>query len=194
MPWAPRCSGWSSRRMCRDLRCAETGNTPRRMRNVRQAEIITRLERAGDSHGWHWDDYAFALVWVVECPPPADGGSVQGVPRTRWNKREPGGPDLASHPIHSWYLQPGDAYLMRTDTTLHCTGSSPSNVAAGRSSTWPSPAATTSPKLCRTRQWTRCGRMLRIPGEPRHHLVARTGTFGWNGMAWLSRAAGSIRA
>jgi hypothetical protein len=91
----------------RDLRFAETGNTPRRMRNVRQAEIdtlgtaipqaytsdtlrralslvagepllpcpyrperyvITRLERSGDTHGWHWDDYAFALVWVHRVP------------------------------------------------------------------------------------------------------------------------------
>lgn len=143
----------------RDLRFAETGNTPRRMRNVRQAEIdtlgtviprvyestslrkalstvagepllpcpylperyvITRLERSGDTHGWHWDDYAFALVWVIECPPSADGGSVQGVPHTRWNKHDAGVDRiLAEGPIHSWQLRPGDAYLLRTDTTMH---------------------------------------------------------------------------
>jgi hypothetical protein len=82
--------------------------------------VITRLECCGDTHGWHWDDYAFALVWIVECPPAADGGIVQGVPGTRWNKDRPRIQQiLENNPVHSWEVRPGEAYLMRTDTTLH---------------------------------------------------------------------------
>lgn len=143
----------------RDLRFAATGHTPRRMRNVRQAEVvrrsavipavyesdallkllaevagepvlrcpyepeqyvITRLERAGDTHGWHWDDYAFALVWIIECPPPESGGFVQCVPGTEWNKDDPDiNRALLSGPTYSVAFAPGDVYLMRTDTTLH---------------------------------------------------------------------------
>lgn len=143
----------------RDLRFEATGNTPRRMRNVRRAQIaegstlipavygsgvlngvlseiagepvwpcpyepeqyvVTRLEHSGDTHGWHWDDYSFALVWVIECPPVDAGGFVQCVPGTTWNKQNPAiNRALVSGPMYSFELRPGDLYLMRTDTTLH---------------------------------------------------------------------------
>jgi hypothetical protein len=143
----------------RDLRFAETDNTPRRMRNVSRSEIaelgtvirevyllpamleamgrvvgeqvhpcpyppeqyvITFLERDGDTHGWHWDDYSFALVWVVECPPVSDGGFVQCVPGTSWDKQHPAiNRALVNRPIYSIELFPGDLYLMRTNSTLH---------------------------------------------------------------------------
>ncbi|MER7399326.1 ArpA protein [Streptomyces sp. NPDC000151] len=143
----------------RELEFAETGHTPRRMRNVRCQEIsahgraipalydspeiravlgevageevltcpyeperfvITELRESGDTHGWHWDDYSFALVWVVDCPPPRDGGSVQYVPGTTWNKADPQlHRQLAAGPVRTLDLRPGDRYLMRTDTTLH---------------------------------------------------------------------------
>ena len=143
----------------RDLRFAETGYTPRRMRNVSRTQIaersdlieqvyraepvlralsqiageavhecpyepeqfvITCLEQNGDTHGWHWDDYAFALVWVIECPPVGDGGFVQCVPGTVWNKQNPEiNRALTQAPIYSVELAPGDLYLMRTNTTLH---------------------------------------------------------------------------
>lgn len=143
----------------REFAMAATGGTPRRMRNVRQAEIarygtdvaatyhdpdlraalsvvageevlpcpyeperfvITELTESGDTHGWHWDDYRFALVWVIDCPPLEHGGFLQCVPNTLWHK---GNPQLhrqfVSNPIHSYELHPGDVYLMRSDTTLH---------------------------------------------------------------------------
>lgn len=82
--------------------------------------VITELERSGDTHGWHWDDYSFALVWVVDCPPAEHGGFVQCVPRTYWNKQDPQvHRQFLRQPIHSFELRPGDLYLMRTDTTLH---------------------------------------------------------------------------
>jgi hypothetical protein len=143
----------------RDLQVPQTDLSPRRMRNVGQADIaalsnvipqvyaadallraltavagepvhlcpwapeqyvITSLERDGDTHGWHWDDYSFALVWVIEAPPVSEGGFVQCVPGTRWNKSHPEvNRHLVSRPIYSLELFPGDLYLMRTNTTLH---------------------------------------------------------------------------
>ncbi|MEV4462800.1 hypothetical protein AB0J51_04170 [Micromonospora echinofusca] len=82
--------------------------------------VITCLEKDGDTHGWHWDDFTFALVWVVECPPVEHGGFVQCVPGTTWDKKRPEiNRALVSRPIYSMELFPGDLYLMRTNTTLH---------------------------------------------------------------------------
>lgn len=143
----------------RDLRLAETGNSPRCMRNVTAADIrahggatvdlygsrafiralsnvageqvlecpyepehyvITHLERPGDTHGWHWDDYSFGVIFVVDCPDVEYGGFVQTVPNTSWDKTNPQVfKQLVNNPIYSYELRPGDIYLLRTDTTLH---------------------------------------------------------------------------
>lgn len=82
--------------------------------------VITALDEPGDTHGWHWDDYSFALVWVIDCPPVEYGGFVQWVPHTEWDKNDPRLHRwFVSRPIYSIELVPGDLYLMRTDTTLH---------------------------------------------------------------------------
>jgi hypothetical protein len=82
--------------------------------------VITRLERAGDTHGWHWDDYSFGVVFVVECPPVKSGGFVQCVPGTRWDKKNPQVfQKIIDYPIRSYALRTGDLYLLRTDTTMH---------------------------------------------------------------------------
>lgn len=82
--------------------------------------VITHLETGGDTHGWHWDDYAFALVWVAHAPPIDDGGFVQCVPRTAWDKDNPRlYRQMASSVIHTIELRSHDVYFMRTDTTLH---------------------------------------------------------------------------
>lgn len=82
--------------------------------------VITHLERPGDTHGWHWDDYSFGVIYVVEVPPTDLGGFVQTVPNTSWNKAKPRVfQHLVDNPILSHALRPGDMYLLRTDTTLH---------------------------------------------------------------------------
>lgn len=82
--------------------------------------VVTRLEYSGDTHGWHWDDYSFALVWIIDCPPADYGGFVQCVPGTTWDKHDPGiGRALISGPTYSFELAPGDVYLMRASTTMH---------------------------------------------------------------------------
>lgn len=82
--------------------------------------VITHLERKGDTHGWHWDDYSFGVILVVDCPEVEMGGFVQTVPNTQWDKDDPQVfKQLVSNPIYSYELRPGDIYLLRTDTTLH---------------------------------------------------------------------------
>jgi len=143
----------------REMSFKETGDTPRRMRNVRHREIrehgvvvpavyrsadfrnalsriaaervfecpyepeqyvITELRQSGDTHGWHWDDYSFAVVWVAACPPLEHGGFVQCVPHTHWNKQDPQlHRQFVDQPIRSFELRPGDLYFLRADTTLH---------------------------------------------------------------------------
>lgn len=82
--------------------------------------VITHLDRPGDTHGWHWDDYSFGVIFVLESPAPEKGGFVQTVPNTRWNKSDPAVfRKIIANPIYSYELKPHDIYLLRTDTTLH---------------------------------------------------------------------------
>ena len=82
--------------------------------------IITSLEKSGDTHGWHWDDYSFAVIFVAECPPLELGGFGQTVSGTSWDKENPEVfRKLVDNVIRSHALVPGDLYLLRTDTTLH---------------------------------------------------------------------------
>lgn len=84
--------------------------------------VITKQQFKGDTHGWHWGDYAFALIWLVEVPPLECGGMLQCVPHTSWNKDKPLiNHYLCEHPIHTYSFQPGDVYFLRADTTLHRT-------------------------------------------------------------------------
>lgn len=84
--------------------------------------LISRHEKAGDTHGWHWGDFSFALIWVLLAPPLEDGGLLQCVPHTKWNKASPGVLRyLCENPINTYYFASGDVYFLRTDTTLHRT-------------------------------------------------------------------------
>jgi hypothetical protein len=82
--------------------------------------VISRMTEPGDTHGWHWDDYSYGMVWLLEAPPVADGGFIQCVAGTRWNKKNPALYEtLCQHPIRSYALKSGDIYFLRSDTTLH---------------------------------------------------------------------------
>lgn len=84
--------------------------------------LITRQEKKGDTHGWHWGDYSFALIWIIETPPIACGGMLQCVPHTHWDKANARINEiLCSQPIHTYGFNTGDIYFLRTDTTLHRT-------------------------------------------------------------------------
>lgn len=84
--------------------------------------IINSQERSGDTHGWHWDDYTFALIWVVEAPDCMSGGRVEFIPNTEWDKERPRErleQIVTSEEIRSRYVPAGSCYLMRANTTLH---------------------------------------------------------------------------
>ncbi|GAA2878934.1 hypothetical protein Acy02nite_77140 [Actinoplanes cyaneus] len=82
--------------------------------------VISVLDRTGDTHGWHWDDYTYGIILVLEAPPYTDGGFVQAAPGTSWDKQNPDvyGALLRSQ-VRSYALEPGDAYLIKTNTTMH---------------------------------------------------------------------------
>lgn len=82
--------------------------------------VISRLGKSGDTHGWHWDDYTYGIVLVLEAPYYTEGGFVQAVPNTSWDKENPdvyGA--LISSQVHSYAFEPGDAYIIKTNTTMH---------------------------------------------------------------------------
>jgi hypothetical protein len=82
--------------------------------------VATKLHKKGDTHGWHWDDYSLALVFILKAPRPDAGGILQCVPHTRWDKKSP---NIISYfltdNIRSYYFSAGSIYLMQTKTTLH---------------------------------------------------------------------------
>lgn len=84
--------------------------------------LISRQEKAGDTHGWHWGDFSFALIWVLVAPDIDLGGLLQCVPHTDWDKSNPHiHRYLRDNPINTYYFASGDVYFLRTDTTLHRT-------------------------------------------------------------------------
>ncbi|MGB7923002.1 MAG: hypothetical protein WCF57_07135 [Pyrinomonadaceae bacterium] len=84
--------------------------------------LITRHEKKDDTHGWHWGDFSFALIWLLETPPTEYGGMLQCIPHTDWDKSNPKIHEyLCANQITTYPFSLGDIYFLRTDTTLHRT-------------------------------------------------------------------------
>jgi len=84
--------------------------------------VITKQEFKGDTHGWHWGDYSYALIWIVEVPSLDAGGMLQCIPHTSWNKTNAQvNHFLCDNLIRTYSFFPGDVYLLKADTTLHRT-------------------------------------------------------------------------
>lgn len=84
--------------------------------------IITRQHQKGDTHGWHWGDFSYTVIWLIEAPSLEFGGMLQCIPHTDWNKDDPRVEEyLQQHPIRSYGHAKGDLYFLRSDTTLHRT-------------------------------------------------------------------------
>jgi len=83
---------------------------------------MTRQENAGDTHGWHWGDYQWALIFIIEAPAVEHGGMLQCIPHTNWDKSAPQiNRHIINNAIQSYYHATGDIYFFQTDTTLHRT-------------------------------------------------------------------------
>lgn len=84
--------------------------------------IINNQCGVGHTHGWHWDDYSFAMIHVVEAPDPMHGGQVEFVPNIHWDKSDPSNcirSALQENVVLSCYVAKRKTYFMRTNTTLH---------------------------------------------------------------------------
>lgn len=82
--------------------------------------IINSQHKLGDTHGWHWGDYPYTIIWVVEAPKLESGGLLECVPHTNWDKQNPRVENLlVENKIDSYFHVAGDVYLLKADTTLH---------------------------------------------------------------------------
>lgn len=83
--------------------------------------LITKLSHPGDTHGWHWGDYPYTMIWIIEAPEdPSIGGVLQCVPHSEWDKKNPQiWQYILRNPIKSFHHLKGDVYFLKSDTTLH---------------------------------------------------------------------------
>jgi len=92
--------------------------------------VANFLQRSGDTHGWHLDDPAFALVLFIDAPAEGQGGEVELIPNwTDLCRRKGRRPDADISDLITWsgdnglvetrHHDAGDAYLLRADINLH---------------------------------------------------------------------------
>lgn len=82
--------------------------------------IVNRQEKAGDTHGWHWGDYPYSMIWIIQAPGFDYGGMLECVPHTYWDKKNQRLEEhLIRNPIQTRGHVTGDVYMLKSDTTLH---------------------------------------------------------------------------
>lgn len=81
---------------------------------------ISMLTETNDTHGWHWDDHSFAMIWMIDSPPAEEGGFTQLIPNTA-NEKETSSVYRAilNNPIQSHHFPTGSFYFFKSGTTLH---------------------------------------------------------------------------
>ncbi len=81
-----------------------------------ERHVLNILHRAGDTHGFHTDDYPVALVMFVESPRCPDGcGRLEFCPAAGDRPIDGGAPHGSMTKSH----RAGDAYLLRSDKLQH---------------------------------------------------------------------------
>ncbi len=84
--------------------------------------IINHQSDVNDTHGFHWDDYAFAFVMCIEEPDPLALARLEYISGVKWDKNNPKQAlcnALRDNTINSVHIRKGECYLMRSNTTLH---------------------------------------------------------------------------
>lgn len=82
-----------------------------------ERHVLNILHKAGDTHGYHVDDYPIALVMFVESPTCPEGcGRLEFCPATGDGSADA---NLESHPSFTRSHQAGDAYILRSDRLNH---------------------------------------------------------------------------
>jgi hypothetical protein len=85
---------------------------------VPEMYVINGLNDPNDTHGWHWDDYKYALVFIAEVPPEGCGAEVETIPHTghlNTSIEEV----LKSHTANKTYFKVNSVYLLLGEETLH---------------------------------------------------------------------------
>lgn len=81
-----------------------------------ERHVLNILHRAGDTHGFHVDDYPVALVMFVESPTCPDGcGRLEFCPAVEDLSTVGASPHQSMTKAH----RAGDAYLLRSDKLQH---------------------------------------------------------------------------
>lgn len=84
--------------------------------------IINNQMSSGDTHGWHWDDYSYALIHIVEAPNPMVGGRVEFIANVNWDKSDSEQcvrNALENRVVKSLHVNTGETYFMKSNTTMH---------------------------------------------------------------------------
>lgn len=82
--------------------------------------VVNRMSEVGDTHGWHWDDYSYSLVYVLEAPDRDSGARVEYVDGTSWSKESAQVQHvLDTKPVLSLDLEPGSAYVLLGKRVMH---------------------------------------------------------------------------
>lgn len=82
--------------------------------------VVNRMSESGDTHGWHWDDYSYSLVCVLEAPEQENGAQVEYIDGTSWNKDSTQVKHyLDTMTVQSLDLTPGMAYVLLGKRVMH---------------------------------------------------------------------------
>lgn len=82
--------------------------------------VVNQMNEVGDTHGWHWDDYSYSLVMVLEAPASHNGAQVEYVDGTSWDKSAANVQHYVdTMPVKSLELEVGCAYLLLGKRAMH---------------------------------------------------------------------------
>lgn len=82
--------------------------------------VVNRMDQVGDTHGWHWDDYSYSVVFVLAAPQRDNGAQVECVDGTSWDKNAARVEHyLRTMPVRSLDLSVGSAYVLLGKRVMH---------------------------------------------------------------------------
>lgn len=82
--------------------------------------VVNQMGVEGDTHGWHWDDYSYSLVLVLEIPEQQNGAQLEYLDGTYWDKSSAQVQHyLENMRVKTLELTPGSAYVLLGKRVMH---------------------------------------------------------------------------
>jgi len=82
--------------------------------------VVNKMDEIDDTHGWHWDDYAYSLVLVLDAPSSNSGAQVEYIDGTSWDKSTAKVNEyLSNNSARSLQVSTGSAYLLLGKRVMH---------------------------------------------------------------------------